>query len=52
MKKALKVIGIILLILVILLAATVAGAYIFISQKFAKTEIGLPLTMLLVTIRF
>jgi len=39
MKKVLKVIGIIILILVILLATVIAGAYIYIRQKFAKTQI-------------
>lgn len=38
MKKVLKVIGIILLILIILLIAVASGAYIFIQQKFAKTQ--------------
>lgn len=38
MKKALKIIGIILLIFVILVAAAAAGAYIFIQQKFAKMQ--------------
>lgn len=38
MKKVLKVMGIILLILVILLGAVAAGAYIFVQQKFAKTQ--------------
>lgn len=36
MKKALKIIGIILLILVIILALVGVGAYIFIQQKFDK----------------
>ena len=38
MKRALKIIGIILLIFVILVAAAAAGAYIFIQQKFAKMQ--------------
>ena len=38
MKKVLKVIGIILLILLILMIAALAGAYIFINQKFEKMQ--------------
>lgn len=38
MKKVLKIVGIILLVLIILLAVAAAGAYIFIQQKFAKTQ--------------
>jgi len=38
MKKALKIIGIVLLILVIIIGACLAGAYIFIQQKFGKTQ--------------
>lgn len=38
MKKVLKVIGIILLILLILIIAALAGAYIFINQKFEKMQ--------------
>lgn len=38
MKKALKIIGIVMLILVIIIIATLAGAYIYIEQKFAKTQ--------------
>ena len=38
MKKVLKVVGIILLVLIILIGAAIAGAYIFIQQKFAKIQ--------------
>ena len=38
MKKVLKVIGIIFLVLLIILAVIIAGGYIFIHQKFAKTQ--------------
>ena len=38
MKKVLKVIGIIILILIILIGAVATGAYIYINQKFAKTQ--------------
>lgn len=38
MKKVLKVIGIIFLVLLIILVAVLAGGYIFIQQKFAKTQ--------------
>ena len=38
MKKILKVLGIILLVLVILIIVAFAGSYIFIQQKFAKTQ--------------
>ena len=39
MKKALKIIGIILLILIIIIAAIISAGYIFIQQKFAKTNV-------------
>ncbi len=38
MKKVLKVVGIILLVIVILVVAVATGGYIFIQQKFAKTN--------------
>ena len=38
MKKILKVIGFIVLILVILVAIILGGGYLFIQQKFAKTQ--------------
>lgn len=38
MKKALKIIGIIFLILLIILISVAIGGYIFIQQKFAKTQ--------------
>ena len=38
MKKVLKIIGIMLLILLILIITALAGAYIFINQKFAKMQ--------------
>lgn len=38
MKKALKIIGIILLVIIILLGISAGGAYIFIQQKFAKLQ--------------
>lgn len=38
MKKALKITGIIILILVILLAVAAVGAYIFIQQKFGRMQ--------------
>lgn len=38
MKKALKIAGIIILIIVILLGVAAAGAYVFIHQKFGKMQ--------------